>query len=688
MPKRVPGSATCARPGAVRSTSRSDSGSSYPRRRLRGTYYPGATLQHSGCTLAEYATTKGLPVEFLKRIGVAEVPYMGAPAVRIPYPRPDGTEGAARYRVQMEKGEGIDRFKWKKGSKPFLYGLDRADRYREDGWIVLVEGESDAQTAWYHDIPALGIPGASNWRDDRDAQHLDGFEEIYIMIEPDSGGDAVRKWLEVSPIRDRVLLIDPGEYKDLSGIHLADDDFDQAWTTMVATAKPWTSIAKEQAEAVSAEAWEACRTLATQPDITSLAADHLELRGVVGERRVSRLLYLIVTSRLLDRPINASIKGPSSSGKSYNLEQVLRLFPDSTYYSLSGMSEKALIYDDEPLVHRYLVIYEAGGLNGDFASYLMRSLLSEGRVHYVTVEKTAEGIRPRTLTREGPTGLLTTTTQVHLHPENETRMLSINTTDSQDQTRRILLSIATPNTEIPNVTEWHALQTWLTHATHDVAIPYAAQLATMIPPIAVRLRRDFNLLLSLIRSHAILHQANRERDEHGHIIATIDDYAIAYEMAGDLLSAGIEATVPATLRETVAAVAKLTATPSATLVGKVLEGHAEKTTSVTEIAKVLRLDKSAASRRVKVAVDGGFLRNLEEKRGRPAKVTLGEPLPEDQELLPHPDRLRECCSVAVSTEGNTTPSNIAPFPTESEVLRTGTDDYPEVEVRGQEVIFS
>ena len=44
------------------------------------------------------------------------------------------------------------------------------------------------------------------------------------------------------------------------------------------------------------------------------------------------------------------------------------------------MSEKALLYSKEPLSHRFLVIYEAAGISGDFAEYLVRTLLSEGHL--------------------------------------------------------------------------------------------------------------------------------------------------------------------------------------------------------------------------------------------------------------------------------------------------------------------
>ncbi len=613
-----------------------------------------ATLQHSGCTLVEYAAAKKLPLDYLQSIGLTELVYLGKPSVRMSYARPDGTEATARYRVQMEKTEHSDRFRWKKGSKAMPYGLDRLDGYRAGREVSILEGESDCHTAWFHGLPAIGLPGAGTWNEQRDADLFDGFDRINILIEPDQGGAAVRKWLEVSKIRDRAWLMEIPEHKDVSGLHLNSDDFTSDFATARDAATRWASIDARESEQAAIEAWELCKHLATEPRILDLAADVVERRGVAGERRFIQLLYLIVTSRVLARPISAVIKGPSSAGKSFMLERTLEMFPASAYYALSGMSERALAYDDEPLVHRFLVIYEAAGLTGDFASYLMRSLLSEGRIKYVTVEKTSEGLKPKTIERAGPTGLLVTTTAVHLHPENETRLLSIPATDSQDQTRLILASIASPCDDQEDLATWHALQTWIDHADHEVTIPFAAQLATMIPPIAVRLRRDFGLILNLIKSHAILHQAARTRDDHGRIVAGIQDYGVVHELVDDLVSSGIEATVPATVRETVAAVRTLIGDqPRQPLLSQVHDEGFVKTSSVTEIAKVLNLDKSATSRRVRVAIDGGYLRNDEQKRGRPAKIALGEPLPEDHELLPSPKRLEECCTVAVLQGGIT-----------------------------------
>jgi hypothetical protein len=63
--------------------------------------------------------------------------------------------------------------------------------------------------------------------------------------------------------------------------------------------------------------------------------------------------------------------------------------------------------------------------------------------------------------------------------------------------------------------------------------------------------RNFSALLTLIGAHALLHRDSRDRDESGAIIATTADYATVRELMADVFAEGIEATVPATVRETV-----------------------------------------------------------------------------------------------------------------------------------------
>lgn len=630
---------------------------------------PGKSGAGPGCTLQEYAEAKRLPPDFLRRLGLSEITYQGSPAIRIPYFVEGGQEARIRFRTGLHKADDADnRFRWKSGDKAMPYGLWKLEGARKAGHIAIVEGESDCHTLWLHELPALGLPGADTWKDEY-AGHLEGIPVIYAVIEPDRGGQTLHKALSASPIRDRLRLIDLGTAKDPSGLYLAEPAlFANKWRAALDAATLWAEAVRSESAEKAAESWALCEELAKEPDILGRFAGVLARRGLAGEVRVAKLLYLVLTSRFLPRPVSAAVKGPSSAGKSHAIEKVLDFFPADAYYALSAMSERALAYSEEPLRHRIMIIYEAAGLTGDFASYLMRSLLSEGRVRYETVEKTGAGLRPRLIEREGPTGLLVTTTAVHLHPENETRLLSIPVTDTPHQTRAIFRALADETTrrepdpaQDAELQEWRALQEWLAGAEHDVTIPYAMALADLVPPVAVRLRRDFPMVLNLIRAHAILHQATRSRDASGQIVAGLEDYAAIRALVADLVSEGVEATVPATIRETVRAVAELSGSQAAgVLPGLGLNGTAAPgSASVSQVATFLQIDKGAASRRVKVCLDRGYLTNLEQGRGKPYKLQVGEPLPEDQEILPHPDRLAvaagECCTVDGQTEGIKTP---------------------------------
>ena len=86
-----------------------------------------------------------------------------------------------------------------------------------------------------------------------------------------------------------------------------------------------------------AAAWEACKDLAHQPRIFDCLVRDLEKLGLVGEVRAAKLIYLVLTSRVLDRPLCAVVKGPSSAGKSFLIEQVLEFFPPSAVDRLTGM---------------------------------------------------------------------------------------------------------------------------------------------------------------------------------------------------------------------------------------------------------------------------------------------------------------------------------------------------------------
>ena len=136
-------------------------------------------------TLSEYSFSKRLPEDFLQEVCLASTgkDRNGVRWLKLPYQAEDGSVPVFRKRY------GNKEFRWSYGSagKLILYGEWRLTEIRQQGYAVLVEGESDTQTLWFLKFAALGVPGASNFKANM-IHKLDGLK-LYIHVEPDHGGD-------------------------------------------------------------------------------------------------------------------------------------------------------------------------------------------------------------------------------------------------------------------------------------------------------------------------------------------------------------------------------------------------------------------------------------------------------------------------------------------------------------------
>ena len=213
----------------------------------------------------------------------------------------------------------------------------------------------------------------------------------------------------------------------------------------------------------------------------------------------------------------------------------------------------------------------------DFQDYLLRELMSEGILRYPVPQKVGNDIVTVTIVKRGPVTFLVTTTRASLHQENETRMLSMETDDSEAQTEAVMEKIAEiegeGSVEAISYATWHDYQRWLAAGERRVVIPWARSLRKLIRANAVRLRRDFGQLLRAIKAHALLHRFHREKDAKGRIIATIDadddgeagaakvkgDYEAVRDLFADIIAEAAEVKVSKTVAATVEAVARLAA---------------------------------------------------------------------------------------------------------------------------------
>ena len=228
------------------------------------------------------------------------------------------------------------------------------------------------------------------------------------------------------------------------------------------------------------------------------------------------------------------------------------------------MSKRYLLYAEEGLEHRFVVVPEWAtdrrrrrDRRGAADAALRGAARARHRRH-ARAPVASRGVSRRT----GPTGLLmTTTAPVHRPgtrdalPLVPARRLAASRPAASSS---IVADLEDDDAAPVDYDRWHALQRWLAdHGENRVVIPYVRELAQLMPTVATRLRRDFVSVLCLVRAHAMLHQATRERDERGRIVATVADYAAVHELLDDLVAEAVDASVSPATRDTVEAVREL-----------------------------------------------------------------------------------------------------------------------------------
>jgi hypothetical protein len=402
------------------------------------------------------------------------------------------------------------------------------------------------------------------------------------------------------------------------------------WANQLMTAAEKEQFQKEEHERLLALA----KPLLEDPALLNKAIHAVENLGVVGERKNIGLIHLQARSRALSRPVNIEVNSPSSAGKTQVVMGTLALEDPTAFYELTASSEKALIYSEEPLVNRILYIQEPEGLAQGAGFAAMKSLIWEGRLKYDTVVKEDGKFIGKHIEKEGPTGLIVTST-IGLEVQITNRLLRTEVDTSNEQTRRILKSIAEHFIgSIKNIdlAPWHALSKIL-GSPIDAEIPFAGYLSEEVSASALRIRRDFTHLLSLIQASAIEYQYQRSRSSTGRITATVADYAHVYTLAKDTFQAAQEDGITGADRDMVAAVMLLTTSAN----GK----PGDKPVSQADIAENKKMSKSQVSYRVNRLLKAGYLANQETVKGKPHKLVPGAALPDKVPPLPTPGQLSE-----------------------------------------------
>jgi hypothetical protein len=310
-----------------------------------------------------------------------------------------------------------------------------------------------------------------------------------------------------------------------------------------------------ESERIEALAW------LTAPDLIGRLRAAIRQAGIIGEENNALVAYLAGVSRKLDRPLAIIVQSASAAGKTTLMDAVLSFFPEEERIKYSAMTGQSLYYLGETnLKHKILAIVEEAG--AEKASYALKLLQSEGELMIASTGKDPQTGRMETQEYrvEGPVMIMLTTTAIDLDEELQNRCLTLAVDESPEQTarihtlqreRRTLAGIVAKaeRTELLRVLK--NAQRLL--APVEILNPFAPGLT--FPAQRTRNRRDHEKYLTLIDAIALLHQHQRPRGRHemgGRILeyveATLDDIALANELAPEVLGRSLDELPPQTRR--------------------------------------------------------------------------------------------------------------------------------------------
>ncbi len=300
---------------------------------------------------------------------------------------------------------------------------------------------------------------------------------------------------------------------------------------------------------------------AKAPHFLARVVDDIGAAGYVGEPTIKALAYLVSISRKLPEALSMVILSSSGSGKSALAEVLEKLTPEEDLIVVTRFTASSLYWmPRDALKRKFVSIEERSG--SQEADYSIRALQSKSKVTMMApIKDQATGkLETKFFEVEGPASFLESTTESRIHHENSTRCFEVRLDESCEQTRRIQDAQRFAKTLEGHRAKGRGQEIAALHQDVQrllrpvrVVIPFAA--AIEFPAESIRTRRDNPRFLNLIEALAFLHQVQRpltlfESGEKAartleelsddeldgfRVEATLDDYAMAYELAAELL---------------------------------------------------------------------------------------------------------------------------------------------------------
>jgi hypothetical protein len=265
--------------------------------------------------------------------------------------------------------------------------------------------------------------------------------------------------------------------------------------------------------------------------------------GVVGEEKNRLLLFLVFTSRKMQRPLHAISFGSSGTGKSHLQEKVGELMPEEEKIEITSLSENAFYYFGQQELRNKLILIE--DLDGaENVLYPLRELQSKRSITKTVTIKTAHGqTKTETLRVEGPVSVAGCTTKESVYEDNANRSFLLYLDESKEQDEKIMEYQRKLSAGTLDITAEQNAKTLLKNAQRmlqpvTVRNPYAEKLK--LPEGVFKPRRTNAHYLQFIEAVTFYHQYQREEKsdpDTGEIFieTTIEDIKEANELMKEVL---------------------------------------------------------------------------------------------------------------------------------------------------------
>ena len=289
--------------------------------------------------------------------------------------------------------------------------------------------------------------------------------------------------------------------------------------------------------------------------------------NIAGEDKNIKTLICCLVSKDLPKQYRLSIiiQNPSSTGKSYLLNNVLNPFRDElgTVIDYTDFTEAHFKRSHSDVNGKIIKIEQLENKNdkGQLSFQRLKHLLSEGRLKFGLVDKNESGQnKTKDFEIVGIPVIVTTATETKLDSETENRFLLMQLDESEPQTQRIVRhtlgkysQINFDEQEDTELIQFFKNLKSIAQHIDSIVIPFCDKIENIIPK-NLEIRRDLQKILNLTCILAFIHALNRDhfRDNQGkhflqdqwastkqeytfHLIAKPEDFIEAVEIAGETI---------------------------------------------------------------------------------------------------------------------------------------------------------